>query len=250
MALADPLAGETLDSICGGLQILQRTKGYRFNLDSILLARFALEGLPADRPLKVIDLGTGSGVVAMLLARWCPEWKVTGVEVQEAVAERARRNAALNQLPVEITTADWRTLGTPGRAGDADLVVCNPPYFTADGGEPCADEERAAARQELNGTLDETLRAAARLVRGNGSVRFVHTAARLPDLLSAVAAAGLGVVRLAFIHPRANEEAGAVLLEALPGARRPTRIDPPIFVHSDTGGFLPQIGRLLAGEGL
>lgn len=240
---------ETQDSICGGLQIHQRTRGYRFTLDAILLAQFAAEGLPADKPLKVMDLGTGSGVIALLLARWRPAWKVTGVEVQPQLAELARRNAGLNGLAVDIVEADWRTLGARDRAGDADLVVCNPPYFTLDGGQPCADPERAAGRQELHGSLDETTRAAARVVRGGGSVRFVHTAARLPQLMAAVAEAGLGVGRLCLVHPRASEPAGTVLLEASPGARRPLRVDPPIIVHNADGGFLPHIAALLASKG-
>jgi tRNA1(Val) A37 N6-methylase TrmN6 len=241
--------GETLDAIAGArIRLLQREAGYRFNLDAVLLARFAVERREAERPTKVIDLGTGCGIVALLLASWRPSWKVTAVEVQPSLADITRRNAALNELPVEVVESDWRTLGTPGRAGDADLITCNPPYFAPDRSQPCDDPEKHAARQEAHGTLLENAKAARRLVRGNGSVRFIHIAARLPELMAALAEAGLPVVRLRFVHAKTNEPAYAVLTESIPDSRRPLVVEPPLIVHAVNGGYTPDLDDVLTGR--
>jgi tRNA1Val (adenine37-N6)-methyltransferase len=243
-AALDAESGETLDSVAG-VRILQRRDGYRFNLDAVLLAAAGLEGLETEAALRAVDLGTGSGIVALLLKRWRAAWNVTGVEVQPSLAALARRNAALNGTPLEVLEADWRSLGTPGRAGTADLVVCNPPYFAADRGQPCADAEKAAARQELNGGIDGAAKAAARLVRGNGVVRFIQAAQRLTETIHAFEQAGLGVTRLRCVHARQGEEAYAVLLEGMVGSRRRLAILPPLIVHGPDGGYTGEVDRLL-----
>jgi len=238
-------AGETLDSIGGRIQILQREDGYRFNLDAVLLAAFGIGGFVEGRSVRAIDLGAGAGVVALLLKAWCPEWAVTAVELQPTLADLARRNAVLNALPISVVEADWRTLGVPGRAGEADLIVCNPPYFAADRGQPCADPEKAAARQELNGDLSEAVQSAARLVKGNGSVRFIQAAPRLTELLAAFAEAGLGVARLQFVHAKRTEPAYAVLAEGLPGSKRALVVEPPVIVQNPDGGYTTEVAAWL-----
>jgi tRNA1Val (adenine37-N6)-methyltransferase len=244
-----PREGETLDAMAGGgLRLFQRQAGYRFNLDAVLLAGFALAHREADRPARVIDLGAGSGVVALLVAAWRPAWQVTAVEVQPSLADLARRNIELNNLPVELIEADWRSLGVPGRMGEADLVVCNPPYFAVERGQPCPDTEKAAARHEVLGTIADTARAARRLVQAKGSARFIYAASRLLDLIEALAGAGLPVVRLRLVHAKARDPAYAVLVESLPDSRRPLTVDAPLVVHSDDGGYSPEVAALLAGN--
>lgn len=243
-ASLDPGPGESLDSVAG-VRILQRTDGYRFNLDAVLLAGAGVTGLPPDVPLRAIDLGTGSGVVALLLKRWRPAWSVTAVEVQPSLASLARRNATLNDSAIDVIEADWRSLGTPGRAGTTDLVVCNPPYYAADRGHPCSDAERAAARQELNGGIEGVAGAAARLVRGNGVVRFIHAAPRLPELLTAFERAGLGVTRLRCVHSKPGEEAYAVIVEGMAGSRRRLVVQPPLVVQGPEGGYGAEVRLLL-----
>jgi tRNA1Val (adenine37-N6)-methyltransferase len=240
--------GETLDSLGRTLSIVQRAKGYRFNLDSVLLAAFGVSGLDERRALSAVDLGTGSGIIALLLASWRPRWTVSAVEVQPSLVTLARRNAALNNLAVEVVEQDWRSLGTPGRVGHADLVVCNPPYYAADRGERCVDEEKAAARQELHGDLQDNIRAASRVVRGSGRVRFIHAASRATEVISAFETAGLGVRRLRFVHAKPVDPAYAVLIDAAPGLRRPLTVEPPLVVHRTRRIYSAEVADLLAGK--
>ncbi len=227
------------------LRIFQRVDGYRFNLDAVFLAAFAVEGKDPERPLRVIDLGTGSGVVALLIARGCPQWQVSAVEAQPSMADLARRNAELNALPVTVIEADWRTLGTPGRAGEYDLVVCNPPYFAMETGHLPSDADVAAARYETRGSILDTVRAARRLVKGDGSVRFVYGIGRLPELLRALDDAGLALVRLRMVHAKAEDPAYAALVEAAPGSRRPLIVERALIVHEHGGGFSDEVKALV-----
>lgn len=237
---------ETLDAIGEGrLRLVQRRDGYRFNLDAVLLAAFAVDGREAERPIDVVDFGTGCGVVALLVAAWRPRWRVQAVERQASLAGLARRNAELNALPVEILERDWRELRLES---PVDLVVSNPPWFDVSSGRPPPDEEKAAARHELNGDVDDLARAMKRSVRSNGACCVVFPASRLVRLLAAFEGAGLAATRLRFVHPRVGEEAGSVLLEARPASKRPLVVEPPLVVH-EGDGFGPEVRRMVSRDG-
>ena len=242
-----PRKGETLDAIADGrIRLLQRKSGYRFNLDAVLLAGFGLEGRDAERPTQVVDLGTGCGIVALMLAAWRPAWEVTAIEVQPSLADLARRNVALNQLQIEVVEGDWRSRTLSSHAGKADLVVCNPPYFAPDKGQPCTDAERAAARQEMHGTIEDAARAARRFVRARGYVRFIYAASRFPELLTALRTARLPVVRMRMVHAKPDEPAYAVLTESIPDSKRPLLVEPPLIVHGANGTFTPEVAALVS----
>lgn len=244
-----PGEGETLDAVGDGeLLLVQRRDGYRFNLDAVLLATFVLAGHGGPRPLRALDLGTGCGVVALLLKRRRPAWEVTGLELSVSLSALAGRNAALNRLDVRVLSGDLRAPAAALGSG-YDLVVSNPPYFEAQAGRLNPDPEKAGARHDGTATAADVARAARRLVRPDGAVCLVYGAGRLAVLWEALLSERLVPTRLRCVHPRAGAPAGQVLLEARPQARRTLVVEAPLVVHGAEGQFTPEAQALLSRGG-
>lgn len=223
---------ETLDSLSiGNLQFLQAENGYRYSLDPILLARFVKIG-KGDR---VVDLGTGAGILPLLLARLSDAAELTGIERQPELAARAGRNVELNSLQdrVRILRADIRNIRDMLPAGCVDLVVSNPPYRQLDSGRIAPNDERAAARHELSGGLTDFVSAASWVLKGGGSFAVIYLAERLPELLGRMVAAGIEPKRLRMVHPRQGQAAKMVLLEGRKGGRPGLLVEPPLYIYEN-----------------
>ena len=213
----------------GALDVIQPTDGYRFSLDSLLLALFAWNG-PGGRAL---DLGTGSGIVALLLAR-CPDiLGVDGLELQPRLVDIARRNAHLCGVSdrVRIIEGDLRQAPSVLERRGYDQVVVNPPYYRLGDGRLNPHPERAAARHELTATLDDVLAAAVHASRDRAPIRLVYPVRRLQDAVTALERHGLVLRRLRFVHPLPGRPARQLLLEAATGGAGEVRVEEPLVVH-------------------
>ena len=225
-----PRADETLDDLrLGGLKILQKQDGYRFSLDPILLCDFA----EVKKGEHVVDLGTGSGVICLLLARLSQAANLTGIEINPELAERAQRNVLLNRLRerVEILHGDVRNIRNLLPPQSVQVVLANPPYREVGRGRIAPGDERAGARHELAGGLDDFLRAACFLLGNGGRFYLVYLAERLTELLNGMRACHLEPKRLRFIHSRHGEDARMVLVEGRRDGRPGVRIEPPLVVY-------------------
>ncbi|HOX45931.1 MAG TPA: methyltransferase [Myxococcota bacterium] len=242
----EPLADETLDRICGVLQVLQARRGYRFGLEALLLPAFARPGARS-----AVDLGTGSGVMALLLARFGGAARVTGVELQPRLAARARRSVALNQLGqrVEIVEADLRALPRAVPAGAHDLVLSNPPYGKQGEGQACRTSERALARQELGCRLGDVVAAARRLLAFRGRFAVVLPPARLPELLGLCQEHGLRPARLRLVHGRIELPACHALVECVRGGRTALTVEPPLVVYARPEVYTAEVEAMLYPAG-
>jgi len=221
---------ETLDDLrLGGLKILQKRDGYRFSLDPVLLCAFAR----LKEGEKVADLGTGSGIIPLLLASRSGAGRVVGLEIQPDLADRARRSVRLNALEerVEILEGDLRVLPKSLIPRSFDVVLANPPYRRQESGRKAPGAERAAARHELAGGLEDFLAAAASLLKQGGRFYIVYLAERLAELLAAMRRERLEPKRLRCVHSRAAEEARMVLVEGRKGGRSGLTVAPPLFVY-------------------
>ncbi len=200
---------EPLESIGGGVFV---TPEHGFGADALLLADFA-----TCRGKAVCELGTGCGVIALLLAR---DNAVTAVEIQPEAAALATRSAAACGLPVRVFTADWRALDGLLPAGLFDRVVCNPPYFPAGGGrENDSPARRIARHEESPAALGELCAAAARLLKNGGTFCLCHRPERLCDLTDALRKNGLEPKRIeAVCHP-GGQQPWLILCEAKRGGR-------------------------------
>jgi tRNA1Val (adenine37-N6)-methyltransferase len=238
---------ETRDTILdGSITLIQPRHGYRFSVDSILLARFARA---RTRDL-VLELGAGCGVVSIMIAALHRPREVVAVEIQPALAEMIGRNAEINQLQaVRSLCADLRSRKIPGLApASFDLVIANPPYRAAATGRESPHQQRRIARSERTATLEDFVVAARRYTRRGGRVAFVLTARRSAELLSSMRANQLEPKRIRFVHPQIARPASVMLVEARAGGGIETTIEPPLILYDRPGIYTSEAQALLTSS--
>ena len=242
-----PTGDLTLDALFNGqLRILQGRKGYRFSLDAVLLAAFAS---PRGAE-KVVDLGAGSGVVSLILAKQHPSLAVTGLEIQETMVTWAQKSARLNQLEsrVWILQCDIRRIAKVLPPGGADVVVCNPPYRKPTSGRISPNKEKRIARHEIAGRLIDFVRAGAYLLPINGRMAVIYPALRTVDLLVTMREANIEPKRLRMVHSFAGAEASLVLVEGVKGGRNGVEVLAPLVIYEKGKQYGAEVASLLAGS--
>lgn len=222
--------GESVDAFMEGrLQLIQSARGYRFSADSILLSRF----VTTRKGDWVVDLGAGCGVIGLMLLLEKPIGRVVCLEIQAALADQARRNAALNGFREKMSVILGDIRHPPLSPSIAHLVVCNPPYRPARSGRINPDPERAIARHEILASLNDLLSAALRLMKPKGRIAMVYPAARLADLMVRLRSFGLEPKRIRMLYPGPQEEAKLVFIEATRGAAGGLKILSPLVGQGD-----------------
>jgi tRNA1Val (adenine37-N6)-methyltransferase len=241
--MTESIAEETLDSILGGaLRLYQPRRGYRFSVEAVLLARFA-----AARPAaRVLELGAGCGVVALIYAALARPREVVALEIQPALAALIARNAALNDLGiVRAVCADLRNRRALDAAGGFDLVLANPPFRARLSGRESPLPGRRLARGETAARLEDFAAAAARHARHGGRAAFVFAAALSAELISALRARRLEPKRIRFVHPYATASASTVLVEARKGGGVEVEVEPPLVMYDAPGVYSDAARALL-----
>ncbi|MDE0028259.1 MAG: tRNA1(Val) (adenine(37)-N6)-methyltransferase [Deltaproteobacteria bacterium] len=235
---------ETVDRVFDGrVAVVQRRDGYRFSLDSLLLARF----VEARGRAHIVDLGAGNGVVALSLAVLHHGVEVVGVELQEAMVDRARRGVDLNGVGerVRMVMADVRGLDKELASGSFDVAVCNPPYRPRRSGRVNPDAERLLARHEVEGGLADFVRAGASLLRHRGRMCLVYPAERAVELFSMMRRHRLEPRRVRFVHSFADAPATLVLAEGVKGARTGLTVVPPLVIYRGEDAYTDETAGLL-----
>jgi tRNA1Val (adenine37-N6)-methyltransferase len=236
------LPGEYLTDLGrSGLQLIQRRDGTAFGLDAVLLSHFVR--LP--RHGRVIDLGTGTGVIALLLAATAPEASIDALELDPGLAAMAARSVALNSLEERVTVrqGDLREVASHYPSGQCDAVVINPPYFPVGGGRLSPSPVRAGSRSELTCTLSDVCQAAAHLLKGRGRLYLVHRPERLADILGACRERGLEPKRFRLVQPTPNTAPNLLLLAAQRGARPGLTVEPTLVVRS-AGAYTAELSAI------
>jgi len=237
-----PLCGtdETLDEILDyDLKIIQPKSGYRFSLDPLLLADFAPTGQS-----EILDLGTGCGVIALVMARKNPQATVAAVEVSPVMAEIARRNIVNNNLSDRITVTETDVLQVSGifSANSFDLVMGNPPYRRQGEGRISPKPGRDIARHESSAKLSDFLAVARKMVKPGGSICFIYHPERLAELIAAALQLKLSPSRLQMVHGDLSLPARMFMIELLKGKRSALEVMPPISVKESPHGERQQAG--------
>ena len=222
--------GESIDLFLEGrLRLIQSQKGYRFSIDAVLLSQFVTIK-PGD---VVVDLGTGCGVIPLILLLSKPLRFAFGLEIQEELARQAARNVCLNGLDgrMEVILGDIRH--PPLASGAADVITCNPPYRKAKSGRINPDPRRAIARHELLASIDDILKAAAGLLRKRGRLAMIYPAFRLVDILVRMRRFNLEPKKIRINYPGLESSAKLALIEASLSARPGMEIAPPLLGQGD-----------------
>jgi tRNA1Val (adenine37-N6)-methyltransferase len=236
---------ETLDEILAGrLRVFQKKRGYRFSLDAILLADF----VSLKSKSKAIDLGTGSGIIPLILATRFPQVSWIGLEIQTELAGLANKSIQLNCLQnhINIIHGDARKIKNYFSAHSFDAVTFNPPYRKINSGRVNIDQEKAIARHEIKGSLQDFLQAAKYLLKPTGRVFTIYPAKRLAELVSCFRNNSIEPKRMKFIFSNVESAAEFVLAEGRTGSREELRIEPPLFIYDKDKKYTGQMNGIFS----
>ena len=231
---------QTTDNFFNGkLLVHQDPCGYRFSIDAILLASHAR---PRAKE-RVLDLGTGCGIIPLILAFRHPNVTAIGIEIQKELAQMAIANVEANHLQnqIRVLCQDMRTLTPDAIGGPVDLVVCNPPFHKPKSGRINPDRQRAIARHELKITLADILQTAKRMLRPAGRFVTIYTAERLTDLFVQMRAHGIEPKTMRAVHGQLAAEARLILVSGTKGAQPGTRLQPPVVIYDSKGVYSQEI---------
>lgn len=223
--------GERLDDLqLKGLQIIQDPKRFCFGMDAVLLSDFA----KVRTGEKVLDLGTGTGILPILLAGKTKGQHFAGLEIQPESAEMARRSVAYNHLEekIEIVTGDIKEAGRLFQPAFFDVITVNPPYMADQCGIQNPQDAKAIARHEILCNLEDIFRESKKLLpEGKGRFYMVHRPVRLAEILLKMSQSHIEPKRIQLVHPYVDKEPVMVLIEGRSGARPGVRIEPPLILH-------------------
>lgn len=233
-------AGERLDDLQRNhYRIIQHPGKFCFGMDAVLLSGF-VQVKPGEQAL---DLGTGTGIIPILLAAKTQGKRFTGLEIQEEMAEMAGRSVLLNELTgrVEIVTGDIREASRLFGGASFDVVTCNPPYIPSAHGLQNPSGAKAIARHEILCTLEDVIREAARCLRPGGRFAMVHRPHRLAEIFSLMEKYRLQPKRMKLVHPALEREANMVLLEGVRGGGAWLQVEKPLIVYQEPGVYSREI---------
>ena len=231
----------TLDDLQNGYYIWQNEKGFRFGIDAVLLSGFA----EIKRNMSVLDLGSGTGIIPLLLASKTESRSIWGIELFPDNVSLARKSIEYNSLEdrVQVIEGDIRKIREAFGEASFDAVVSNPPYMPAGHGFHSPDEEKAAARHELCCTVFDVAQAAAWVLKSSGKFFMVHRPERLSDIFRAFDRSHLEIKRMRFVHPQAEKEPNLVLIEAVKGAKPGMKVEEPLVIYEKDGSYTAETLR-------
>ena len=232
--------GERLDDLqCRGYHIIQNKDVFCFGMDAVLLSDFAT-GKPKG---KVIDLGTGTGVIPILMQGRGKGAHFTCLEIQEYSADMASRSVKFNSLEdiINIVQGDIKEVTSLFEAASFDVVTSNPPYISENHGLTNAMEPKNIARHEILLSLEDVIKAAAYLLKEGGSFSMVHKPFRLAEIIRLMSMYRLEPKRLCMVQPYENKEPNMVLIEANKGGKPMLKVEPTLVVYNKDGSYTDEL---------
>ncbi len=228
----------------GRLQVRQPQTGYRFSIDAVLLA-CNIKSQPGD---SVLDLGTGCGIVPLILAYQNKEIKIYGVEIQKELADIALINVKENNMEdqISIICRDMKNLKHGMISGPADIVVCNPPFRKPGSGRMNPDLQKAVARHEIKINLDDVIYTACRMLRTSGKFIMIYSAQRMIDMFTEMRSNCIEPKFCRMIHSNISSEAKLVLVEGIKGGNPGIKTGKPLLIYQKDGSYTDEV-KLMMG---
>ncbi|MCI7596334.1 MAG: tRNA1(Val) (adenine(37)-N6)-methyltransferase [Lachnospiraceae bacterium] len=222
-----------------GYRIIQDPGRFCFGMDAVLLSGFAR----AKEGDSVLDLGTGTGIIPILMEAKTNASRFFALEIQEESADMARRSVALNGLEkkIQVVTGDIKEAEKYFNTSSFDVITCNPPYMIGKHGLVNPDAPKAIARHEILCTLEDVIRQAAFLLKPGGSFYLVHRPFRLAEILSLLVTAKLEPKRMRLVYPYVDKEPNMVLLQAVRGGKSRMTVEKPLIIFEKPGVYTKEI---------
>lgn len=222
-----------------GYRIIQDPERFCFGIDAVLLSSFA----KAKAGDCVLDIGTGTGVIPILMEAKTQASHFTALEVQEESAEMAKRSVALNHLEekINIVTGDIKDASKLFEASSFHVITTNPPYMIGNHGKQADNGAKAIARHEVLCTIDDILRESARLMKENGHFFMVHRPFRLAEIMNKMISYKIEPKRLRMVHSYVDKEPSMVLIEGIKGGKSHLTVEKPLIVYEKKGVYTQEI---------
>ncbi len=231
---------ERLDELHrNGYYIIQNPEKFCFGMDAVLLSGFAR----VKKRERVLDLGTGTGIIPILLEAKTEGEHFTGLEIQEESADMARRSVKLNHLEerIDIVTGDIKDASGLFGASSFDVITTNPPYMIGSHGLSSDSQAKAVARHELLCTLGDVLAESARLLKPKGRFYMVHRPFRLAEIMFKMVQCGIEPKRMQLVYPFVDKEPNMVLIEGLRGGNSRLKVEKPLIVYREKDVYTDEI---------
>ncbi|MFZ5354228.1 MAG: tRNA1(Val) (adenine(37)-N6)-methyltransferase [Bacillota bacterium] len=233
---------ESIDDLQNGYWLIQKKNSFRFGVDAVLLADFA----DIKHKDNVLEMGTGTGIIPILIYAKKKPQKITALEIQSEMAEMAQRSILYNNLQGKIEIKCMDLKDAPSLLGKAvyDCVVTNPPYVKQECGINNPEETKAVSRFEIKCSLQDVIETAKLMVRTGGKLFMVHRADRLVDIIYTMRSCGMEPKRIRFVHPSPTRRPNLVLIEGARGGKPELKFMDPLYIHNDSGEYTEEIYRI------
>lgn len=228
-----------------GLQIIQNTKGFCFGIDSVILSDFAKN---IKKGSKVVDLGTGTGIIGLLLCKKTELKEIVGVEIQKEVAEMANRSIKLNKLEdkFKILNTDINKIFEDKllEKNKFDVVVMNPPYKEKGTGKINEVDSKIISRHEVKATLSDFIKVASNLLKDKGEIYIVHKPERMPDIIQKMRENKIEPKEIKTVYSNKKTEASLILIKGIKGANKFFKILEPLYIYEENGEYTKEIKEI------
>ncbi|MFA9422307.1 MAG: tRNA1(Val) (adenine(37)-N6)-methyltransferase [Sedimentibacter sp.] len=227
------------DLQCNGLKIIQNKKWFCFGMDAVLLTNYC----DIKSNSKIVDLGTGTGIIPILLSGKRNYSKAYGIEIQEEVAEMAGRSVELNNLSdkIKILNIDLKNVSEYLESNSFDAVISNPPYKLYNSGIINPEDNKAISRHEIKCSLEDVISTAAMLLKQYGRFYMVHRPDRLADIICLLRKYRLEPKQIRFVHSKVSAKPNMVLIRASKNGNPELKFDPPLYIYDQDGKYTSDV---------
>jgi tRNA1(Val) A37 N6-methylase TrmN6 len=229
-----------------GLKLIQKKDGFCFGVDAVLLASFA----NVKKNDRLIDLGTGTGIVAVLLSAKTEARSIIGLEIQPQMAEMAERSIDMNKLgeKVKIVCGDIKNALQLFGSSTFDVVVTNPPYINKGGGLLNLSDTKMVSRHEILCSLEDIINISSRLLVSGGQFAMIHRPERLADIICLMRNNSIEPKYLRFVHPSPNKKPNLILVQGSRNGNKQLKVMEPLYVYDEYGNYTDEINKIYGRE--